>query len=212
MAEDTNANPQVTDLEEEKFGEPKKDAITEAKKIATGIKSAAENKAAIKKAKTKEEEEKSKSLVDYPSIFIDPEERIKVGVDILFDPENGRPLLMISNKLEDKEADLTFLRRVHEQAEFSHPTYNDVVTYREASMSWDKESRQFLADPVKMRIQFIRYHLKSLTLKDKTGKQLELKFDENDALTADCMKTIGKITPSLMDLILSEFERETLLG
>jgi len=178
----------------------------DSKKRATGIKEQAGNMAAVKEVKeTKEEKFK------YPQLFVSDDERVKVGVDILFDPATGRPLLMLGSK-EETSTQLKFLNRTHEWAEFSHPSYDDVVAYREASMTWDNQSRQFLSDPVKMRLHYIRYHLKAWSLQNN-GKPVELEFARDGAeLSQDCMNRIGKVTPSLMDLFLTEFERETMLG
>lgn len=200
-------NEQVETKVEEQVEEASKEKEIEVKEKITGIKSEVSNDEAIGEVEKKEKED---IKFEFPSLFVN-EKKIKVGVDILFDPSDGKPLMMIGGAKNDSENELKFLKRTREWMEFTHPTYDDMTFYRENSMSFDKNTNQFLSDPVKMRIHYLKYHLKDWSLRDNEGKKIELKFD-NDRLDEGSINVIGKLSPSLVDIFLSEFEKEAMLG
>jgi hypothetical protein len=179
----------------------------EMKSIATGIKSRVENSTAIKEAN---EGKKPEDNFEYPSLFIKEDARVKIFVDILFEPDTGKPVLMMIVKEDSKENPLSYLKRRREYCEFTIPNYDNMVVYRENSMTYDKDIRQHIVDPIKLRLHYIRYNLKDWSLQEN-GKKIELTF-KNTLLSDESMNKILTMSASLMDLFLSEFERETLLA
>lgn len=175
---------------------------------ATGVKESVGDIERIKEPEIKEEEKKH----DLPLFFIDEEKYIRVEVDIIFDPVNGRPRIMISApNFANKDA-LKTLKHHRIWADFTQPSYDDMVIYREACLSWNEEIKQFLADPIKMRLHYLRYHLKDWNITDNKGNKVELEIDENTkGLISETMGKIGKISPAVLDVMLTEFEKESLL-
>ena len=178
------------------------------KLAATGVKLKAVNNSAVEVA---EMIETANSQVDIPSLFIEAEKRIRVTLEILFDPTDGKPLLIAAIPQGRAENTLRYLKRSIEWMEFSHPSYDDMVNYRRTAMTYDKSLGQFVTDPVRLRLCFIRFHLIDWSLRDKTGDKVELKRTE-EGLTGEAMMKVGEVTPALMDVVLTEFEKDTLLG
>lgn len=195
--------------EAKKLTPAKQEAETMAKLAATGVKESIENIDAVTEAEAKEEA--VTAHVAMPSIFVDPEKRIRVHLEILFDPTDGKVLMVAAVPKDRSQNELKYLKRASEWIEFSHPDYDDMVGYRENSMSYDRTSQQFLTDPVKLRLCFIRYHLVDWSLCDKDGKKIVIERSEG-SLTSETMVKVGSVMPAIIDVALTEFEKETLLG
>lgn len=157
-----------------------------------------------------EEKEENHSL---PLFFVDDDNYIHVEVDVIFDPANGRPRIMMSAPNFASESSLRTLKKHRVWADFTQPSYDDMTTYREVCLSWDEETKQFLADPIKMRLHYIRYHLRDWNLTDNKGEKVELEIDQHTkGLTQKTMGLVGKIAPAILDVLLTEFEKEALLS
>jgi len=182
--------------------------VIKAKMSATGIKSEAANNEAIKTAEKKSVEAKKNVL---PSLFIDPQRKIKINVEVLYEPDNGRVVMIAAVPEAREETRLNYLKRKMEWFEFTHPDYDDMIGYRESSAQYDPRQEKFLTDPVKLRICYLRYHLIDWSLCGEDGKKIEVKI-ENESLTQEMITIVGKLTPAMVDVIMTEFEKETLLG
>lgn len=175
-------------------------------KEITGVKEEVSNLVALKDL-----DKNNDDNFEYPSLFISNNDVIKVYVQVLFDSNNGKPIMMnILRNLDVELPELKYLKRTIEWVEFTIPSYDDMVSYRESSLSYDSGTNKFLSDPIKMRLCYLRYHLKDWSIK-KDGEVVELVRDGSSALTNESMSIIGSINPSMMDIILTEFEREAML-
>ena len=188
---------------------PDRTAPTEEEKklAATGIKTVATNDKAVEVVENSE----LGGGVDLPTLFVETTKRIRVTIEILFDPTDGKPLMIASIPAGKSENKLRYLKRSIEWMEFTHPSYDDMVNYRRICATYDKQLGQFVTDPMRLRLCFIRYHLSDWSLRGKDGKKVELNRTE-DGLDGDAMIKVGEVTPALMDVAITEFEKETLLG
>ena len=188
---------------------PKTQEPTEEQKLAaSGVKVVAANENAVAIAADKQEAENS---VELPALFVEHAKRIRITLEILFDPTDGKPLMIAAIPQGRSESKLTYLKRSIEWMEFTHPSYDDMVNYRRVCATYDKALGQFVTDPARLRLCFIRYHLADWSLRGKDGKKVELDKNE-EGLTGEAMMRVGEVTPALMDVALTEFEKETLLG
>ena len=56
------------------------------------------------------------------------------------------------------------------------------------------------------------WHLKDWSLIDaKTKKKIELKLDENGSLSDKSMEKVYKVHPTIIDVVLTVFEKDVLL-
>ena len=147
---------------------------------------------------------------DMPALFVEQDRRVVSEVEIIYDPADGKPVV-ISTINYARERQMSYLKRLVVRFEFTHPDYDDMVTYRETAMTFDKSTQQFIVDPVKLRLCFIRFHLVAWTMKDKDGKDVPIER-ENGSLTADTMRKVSSLTPSLLDVVMTDFEQKTLLS
>lgn len=185
--------------------------MTEASARVTGVKSEVGDVTQLEESDNKEEEQEEKHSL--PLFFVDDDNYIHVEVDVIFDPSNGRPRIMMSAPNFANDSILRTLKRHRVWADFAQPSYDDMTTYREVCLSWDEETKQFLADPIKMRLHYIRYHLRDWNLTDNKGEKVELEIDQHTkGLTQKTMGLVGKIAPAILDVLLTEFEKEALLS
>jgi hypothetical protein len=175
----------------------------EQKLAATGVKTVA--------GEAVDGEQSSEETVSAPTLFIEANRLIRVTLEILFDPNDGKPLMIASIPHGKSESKLTFLKRSIEWMEFSHPSYDDMTNYRRVCASYDKQLGQHIVDQMRLRLCFVRYHLVDWSLRGADGKKIEIVRNE-EGLTNESMIDVGKTTPALMDVALTEFEKETLLG
>ena len=149
---------------------------------------------------------------DFPDFFIDDKKLIRVEIDVVFDPTNGRPRILMSRPNAIENNVFRTLKKHKIWADFSQPSFNDMTIYRETCLSWNEETKQFLTDPIKMRLHYLRYHLKNWNVSDNKGVKTELEFDEETkGLSNKSMSKISNLSPAILDILLTEFEKEALL-
>ena len=195
-------------VEDDEFEGDPEDELT-AMKVATGIKDKGGNMTGITQAK-KRAQDGVKKEVKRPSLFVKKDAKIRVEADVLYSDDDGIPLLFVLSIPGIEKKELSYLQRVTYWAEFSHPRYDDVLSYREACLKYITDAEQFLVDPVQMRINFIRSHLKDWNLEDEKGNIIKLKH-EGEMLTQESMDLVGSAHTTLMDIFLTEFERQAAL-
>jgi len=180
-----------------------------AMKTATGIKDKGGNMTGITQAKNRSKDGAKKSA-KRPSLFVKKDSKIRVEADVLYSDDDGIPLLFVLSIPGLEKKKLSFLQRVTYWAEFSHPRYDDVLSYRESCLRYISDAEQFLVDPVQMRINFIRFHLKDWNLEDENGNIIKLDH-EGGRLSEESMDLVGSAQTTLMDIFLTEFERQAAL-
>ena len=67
-------------------------------------------------------------------------------------------------------------------------------------------------DTVQYRNFILVWHLKDWSLCGKDGKKIELTFEEQGCLSDKSLKQVLSISPSIMDTVLSIFEKDMLLA
>jgi len=203
MSDESVAKPEVTNVS---LPEP---AGTVAERM-TGNKVQANNIIGVVSARREAEADESKEVA-MPKFFISADDRVRVEVVVLFNKKSGELLNIALREFNIDFSKLTFLGSSFESFEFSRPTYDELSSYRQKSMMFDRQIGKMLVDPVRLRNFLIVFHLKGWSLRDNEGNPLPLGFNEAGALDASTLKVIDALHPTMFDVVMSKFETEILL-
>jgi len=147
-----------------------------------------------------------------PSFFVQESDRYRLELDILFDKKTGK-ITSISRK--DLGIDFTqfqiFAHSV-EWFEFSIPTYEDISTYRQRCSTFRRDAGKVLVDAIQMRNFLLVWHLRDWSLRGADGKKVELKTNPEGALDDVSIKQVYQVSPTLVDVILTNFEKDVILS
>ena len=147
-----------------------------------------------------------------PSFFIKKTTRHIIEVDVLSDKRDGRVVSMSRVGLGiDFDQEFPFMVHSRLKFDFSVPNYEDMSTYRQRSGVYRREAQQVIVDRIQLRNYLLTWHLKDWSMTDEDGNKIELKCDENGSLSDESLALVYAITPTLMDVILTLFEKEILL-
>lgn len=141
-------------------------------------------------------------------IFMDEDYRVKIELDILSDKKTGKIINVFKkDTFTIGEMDKLFGHTV-ESFEFSVPTFDDVTLYRQQSSNNPNRT----IDKSLFRSFLIAMHLKDWSLKDEKGEKINLDFDINGGLTQKSTRIVNRVPTVIWDLVLTIFERETLIS
>jgi hypothetical protein len=176
----------------------------------TGVKESARNVIGVVAAKREVERGEVPEVSALPKFFISESDRIRVEVLVLFNKKSGELLNIALKEFNIDLSKLTFLGSTVEWFEFTRPTYDELSSYRQKALLFDRQSGKMLVDPVRLRNFLIVFHLKTWSIRDNEGKPIELGFN-GAAMDAESLKAIDKLHPTMLDIVLSKFEAEILL-
>ena len=178
--------------------------------VMAGTKEAIHNEDAINNA-SKVESPKEEIL---PSFFIKSSDRVKINIDVIFDKVSGKILSISKEGMINKDLfkEYTTLGHVKETFTFSQPNYDDLTTYRQRSAIYRREVQKMVVDILQMRNFLIVWHLKDWTIRGADNNKIDLIMEANGALTDSCIKTVYGLHPSILDVVMSNFEKEILLA
>jgi len=147
-----------------------------------------------------------------PGFFVKKASRHVVEVDVLSSKEDGQIASVSRTGLGiDFDKDFPFMLHTVVKFSFSLPNYEDMSTYRQRSSAYRREAQQVIVDKIQLRNHLLVWHLKDWDITDETGKKVELKFDENGALSDESLGMVYALTPTLLDVVLTLFEKDILL-
>lgn len=179
----------------------------EAEKLE-GTKEVAVNSEAAAIAQAQPESEK----VALPSFFVKKEDRRRIDVDILTSASDGRIVSVSRTGLGLNFAkEFPNLRHGRAWFDFSSPNYEDMSTYRQRSAVWRREAQQTVVDKLQLRNFLLVWHLKDWSLTDENGKKVELVQEEGGALTDESLAKVYAVNPTLIDVVLTLFEKDVLM-
>ena len=205
----------VTEVEtgiEEEFEEIPEVVLSEEVKVKEEIseKIATYNEDAISLEKAKDADEVSDKAC-FPSFFIEDDDTQDIEVDILSNKETGKILSVSRAGLVDM-SEFDYLASTTVKFTFSIPTYDDIIKYRQECRSFDADANKAIIDNVLMRNFYLVWHLKDWTLTDSKGEKVELGHEEDGALKDSSIRCVYKMPASLLDVILTLFEKDILVS
>lgn len=201
----------VEDEEKSQEGSEVQESVEEAER-RTGIRDAAFGKDVIEKAAREAEENPDAETHDYPSYFVEEDDRYKLNVDILFDPSTGRVASITRAGLGVDFSKYSYLTHKEEWFEFSIPNYEELASYRQRSMVYRSQAGVMLVDVIQQRNFIIVWHLKDWSLVGREGEKVELGFSPEGCLDDESIKKVYGIFPTMLDVVLTMFEKDVLLA
>ena len=142
---------------------------------------------------------------------MESDKKHRIEVDVLCSKTDGK-ILSVARKgigLDYKEFD--YLDHTEEWFEFTSASYEDISTYRQRCGVFRAEAQQVLIDRLQLRNFLLIWHLKDWSLRTKDGKKVELTFDEDGSLDEASTKRVYTLHPTLIDVVLTIFEKDILL-
>lgn len=158
--------------------------------------------------------ESENSNVCFPSFFIEENSRHKITLDVLFDKKNGKIVSITKAGLGlDLKQFYSSFGHFSTWFEFTQPNYEDISFYRQRSSVFNVQARQMIIDSVLLRKHYLIWHLKDWSLCDNNGKKIDLTFEAENGgpLSDDCQKIVFSTSPSLVDVALTNFEKDIIL-
>lgn len=146
-----------------------------------------------------------------PSFFVQESDRYRLELDILFDRKTGKITSISRKDLGVDFSEYKFFAHSVEWFEFSLPTYEDMATYRQRCSAYRRDAGKVLVDAIQMRNFLLVWHLKDWSLRGADGKKIELKQNEEGALDDDSLKKVYQVSPTLIDVILTNLEKDVIL-
>jgi len=146
-----------------------------------------------------------------PSFFVDREENHRVEVDILTKKENGRVVSVARTGIGMNYKQFDRLLYSQVWFEFTMPDYDAMANYRQKSAIYRREAEAMLVDKIQLRNYLLVWHLKDWSLQDKDGKKVELEHDEDGSLTEDSIEKVYAMQSTILDIVLTVFEKDLLL-
>ncbi len=204
----------VTEVEtgiEDEFGDIPDIPVKEIeKKEEISEKVAAYNEDAISLEKNKEVDSVETESC-FPSFFIDEDETQDIEVDILSNKENGKILSVSRSGLIDM-AEFNYLKGTSIKFTFSIPNYDDIIRYRQECRAFNREANKEIINNVQMRNFYLVWHLKDWSLTDSKGEKVDLHHEEDGSLKESSIKHVYKMPASLLDVVLTLFEKDILVS
>jgi hypothetical protein len=147
-----------------------------------------------------------------PKLFVTEDEEIEVEVDVIFNRESGEILSVVIAELEiDVEKIKTIFGYQRSKFVFTRPVYDKLNRYRQRATEFNSEAKLNIINQSKMRDFFLVYHLKDWNIEDENGNKIELKFEPNGSLTDETIDVVYGLHPSILDVVITSFERKLLL-
>ena len=133
-------------------------------------------------------------------------EPIVIDVTGFYNSDNGLLEFVLPDKLDDTDNNLT---AVHHRFTFSHIPYNRLNFYRAQCSKYNSTDKSTTIDLLRLRDFFWIYHLTGWNLTDDDGKPVPCNHDPNEALSNETMDILYSLSPAVLDLVISLFERQS---
>lgn len=147
-----------------------------------------------------------------PSFFVEPTDRVRVDVDVLWHPESGRPVSVSKVGIGARFEEIEYLKHTVEWFEFSIPGYEDVANYRQRSSVYRREAGGMVVDRGQMRNFLLVWHLRDWSLRGRDGNKVPLVVEEAGCLHDDSVKAAMSVPSGILDAVLSLLEKELMLS
>jgi hypothetical protein len=84
-------------------------------------------------------------------------------------------------------------------------------TYRQRCGVYRREAGQILVDRLQLRNFLLVWHLKKWSLTDSEGNVVEIKLDTDGSLSEESLKKAYGVHASILDVVMTVYEKEILL-
>jgi len=120
--------------------------------------------------------------------------------------DEGRMILVTLLDVEDTLKEMSMTRK-GVIGEFTIPDLPALEKYRTRAERWSPAAQQFTVNRGRIRRLLLRHHLKKLTV---VGEEVKLEHDQG-VLTPESERRVNKLHPSVLEVLMLKFERESSL-
>jgi len=178
----------------------------------SGVKEQAANADVMAIEKEKSDDSEKPRVAAKPSFFVEEDKNHRVDVDILSNVETGQVVSVSRTGLGiNFEDEFGYLHHERVWFEFTTPTYEDMSTYRQRSGVYRQQAGSVIIDKLQLRNFLLVWHLKDWSLTDVDGNKVELTHENSGALSDASMKKVYGLHPTIIDVVLTTFEKDILL-
>lgn len=146
-----------------------------------------------------------------PFLFINSEKLIDVNIIVFYD-DDGNIVSVLNEDLSDVKNTINVLKYVDITFKFLPINYDKINKYRQRSTDYDRNDGTPKINNYKLRDFLLVYHLKDWDIKDEAGNIIKLSFDVNGALSDESVEKVYKLHPSIIDVVMTTYERKMLIG
>ena len=181
--------------------EEKKEEVTVEQKPVEAV--------AEKKPESVAEKKESKKKAA-PRIFFKQDSRVEISINGYHNNDTGELAFAIPADDKDTNDDSfgELFTKVNYKFWFSRCPYDKYNRYRTRSMIYNSEDQNNTINELRLREFFLVFHLVDWNLTDEDGKKVELKFDPNKALSDESLKLIYTLPNTLLDVVLTTYEKK----
>lgn len=150
------------------------------------------------------EEKKESAKTVKPKFFLDPKEKIECIVNGFYNKETGILEFAVPGEIKEESERFCVVKHVFY---FSRIPYNRLNNYRSQSMIYNQSDRSHSVNTLKLREFFWIFHLEDWNFEDENGNKVDVKKDQNEALSDDTMDLLYSIPASILDTAIALYER-----
>ena len=172
----------------------------------------------IKEVKKKEEKmekkaevKETKKKIVAPKLFFKENDKIEISLDAYHNNETGELSFVVPSDNTDFKDDTSLnelFNKVVYKFWFTRIPYDKLNRYRSRSMIYNSEDQNNTINELRLREFFLIFHLVDWNITDENGEKIELTFDMNKTLSDESLKLIYSLPSSLIDTVLTTFERK----
>ncbi|MCK9154617.1 MAG: hypothetical protein M0P12_00735 [Paludibacteraceae bacterium] len=145
-----------------------------------------------------------------PSFFMEPDQAVRIDVDVWSDPETGRILSVTKKGDIESQAMEKLILKTEQWFEFSVPNFDDVCIYRQKSSRFI--GKEQVIDTNLFRNFILLGHLKSWSMQDSSGNPVEIIREKEGSLSVETIDWINRLHTVIWDIVFTLFERQTLIS
>lgn len=162
----------------------------------------------VKPESVAEKKEPKKKVA--PKIFFKQDSKVEISINGYHNNDTGELAFAIPADDKDTNDDSfgELFTKVNYKFWFSRCPYDKYNRYRTRSMIYNSEDQNNTINELRLREFFLVFHLVDWNLTDEDGKKVELKFDPNKALSDESLKLIYTLPNTLLDVILTTYEKK----
>ena len=162
----------------------------------------------VKPESVAEKKESKKKVA--PRIFFKQDSRVEISINGYHNNDTGELAFAIPADDKDTNDDSfgELFTKVNYKFWFSRCPYDKYNRYRTRSMIYNSEDQNNTINELRLREFFLVFHLVDWNLTDENGKKVELKFDPNKALSDESLKLIYTLPNTLLDVVLTTYEKK----
>lgn len=146
-----------------------------------------------------------------PSYFTSPFSRKKIVMNLISSPLTGQIISIVPQTYDIDYSQFPTLLRTEVWFDFTVPNYEQMANYRLNSSFYNQVAKRNIIDNNRMRMFFIRNHLKDWNLLNDDESKIELLFNKDGTLTNESLDVVCSLFPTLIDVVMTTFEKTYLL-